>query len=62
MFTIEADGFLYKMVRSIVGTLLEVGKGKMTIAEFKKIVRFGIRAKAGNTVTSNGLCLLKVKY
>ncbi|MBC8552761.1 MAG: tRNA pseudouridine(38-40) synthase TruA [Candidatus Brocadiales bacterium] len=62
MFTVEADGFLYKMVRSIVGTLLEVGKGKMTIAEFKKIVKSGARAKAGNTVAANGLCLLKVKY
>ena len=62
LFTIEADGFLYKMVRSIVGTLLEVGKGKMTIAEFKKIVKSGARAKAGNTVAANGLCLLKVKY
>ncbi len=60
--TIEADGFLYKMVRSIVGTLLEVGKGKMTIAEFNKIVKSGKRAKAGDTVTANGLCLLKVKY
>lgn len=62
MFTVEADGFLYKMVRSIVGTLLEVGKGKMTITEFKKIVKSGIRANAGNTVAANGLCLLKVKY
>ena len=62
VFTVEADGFLYKMVRSIVGTLIEVGKGKMTVAEFKKIVKSGTRAKAGNTVTANGLCLLKVKY
>lgn len=62
MFTVEADGFLYKMVRSIVGTLLEVGKGKMTITEFKKIVKSGTRANAGNTVAANGLCLLKVKY
>ena len=62
VFTVEADGFLYKMVRSIVGTLIEVGRGKMTIAEFKKIVKLGARAKAGNTVTANGLCLLKVKY
>ncbi len=61
-FTIEADGFLYKMVRSIVGTLLEVGKGKMTITEFKRIVKSGTRAKAGNTVAASGLCLLKVKY
>ncbi len=62
VFTIEADGFLYKMVRSIVGTLIEVGRGKMTVTEFKKIVKSGARAKAGNTVTASGLCLLKVKY
>ncbi len=62
LFTIEADGFLYKMVRSIVGTLLEVGRGKMTINEFRKTVRSGIRARAGNTVPANGLCLLRVKY
>ncbi len=62
VFTVEADGFLYKMVRSIVGTLIEVGRGKMTVTEFKKIVKSGARAKAGNTVTANGLCLLKVKY
>ena len=62
LFTIEADGFLYKMVRAIVGTLLEVGRGKMTIKEFKKTVKSGIRSKAGNTVPANGLCLLRVKY
>ncbi|MCP4269776.1 MAG: tRNA pseudouridine(38-40) synthase TruA [Candidatus Brocadiaceae bacterium] len=62
LFTIEADGFLYKMVRSIVGTLLEVGRGKMTITEFKKIVKSRDRTKAGNTVPAKGLCLLKVKY
>jgi len=62
LFTIEADGFLYKMVRAIVGTLLEVGRGKMTIKEFNKTVKSGIRSKAGNTVPANGLCLLRVKY
>jgi len=62
LFTIEADGFLYKMVRSIVGTLLEVGKGKMTITEFKKVSRSGTRSLAGATVPAKGLCLLKVKY
>ncbi len=61
-FTIEADGFLYKMVRSIVGTLLEVGRGRMTITEFKKIVKSRDRVKAGNTAPAKGLCLLKVKY
>ena len=62
IFTVEADGFLYKMVRSVVGTLIEIGRGKMTITEFKKIVKSGVRAKAGNTVPAYGLCLLKVKY
>ena len=61
-FTIEADGFLYKMVRAIVGTLLEVGRGKMTIKGFRETVKSGIRSKAGNTVPANGLCLLRVKY
>jgi tRNA pseudouridine38-40 synthase len=61
-FTIEADGFLYKMVRAIVGTLLEVGRGKMTLGKFRETVKSGIRAKAGNTVPANGLCLLRVKY
>lgn len=62
LFTVEADGFLYKMVRSIVGTLLEVGRGKMKITEFKRIVKSRDRGKAGNTVPAKGLCLLKVKY
>jgi len=53
---------MYKMVRSIVGTLLEVGKGKMNITEFKQIVKSRIRARAGNTVAASGLCLLEVKY
>jgi tRNA pseudouridine38-40 synthase len=61
-FTVEADGFLYKMVRAIVGTLLEVGRGKMTIKKFRETVKSGIRSKAGNTVPANGLCLLRVKY
>ena len=42
--------------------LLEIGRGKMAITEFKKIVKSGTRAKAGNTVPAHGLCLLKVKY
>lgn len=60
--TVEANGFLYKMVRSIVGTLLEVGKDKMTIKEFKKVFKSKDRSSAGATVPSKGLCLLQVKY
>ena len=62
LFTIEADGFLYKMVRSIVGTLLGVGREKMTIKEFKRVLKSRSRPLAGATVPARGLCLLRVKY
>jgi tRNA pseudouridine38-40 synthase len=62
LFTIEADGFLYKMVRSIVGTLLGVGKEKMTIKEFKRVLKSRSRSLAGATVPARGLCLIRVKY
>ncbi len=62
LFTVEADGFLYKMVRAIVGTLLEVGRGKLTIKEFKRLLKSGTRSQACATVPSKGLCLLKVRY
>ncbi len=62
LFTIEADGFLYKMVRSIVGTLLGVGREKITIKEFKSILKSRSRPLAGATVPARGLCLLRVKY
>jgi len=62
LFTIEADGFLYKMVRSIVGTLLGVGREKMTIKEFKRVLKSRSRSLAGATVPARGLCLLRVKY
>jgi tRNA pseudouridine38-40 synthase len=60
--TLEADGFLYKMVRSIVGTLIEVGEGKLTVEEFKKIFHGKNRSLAGKTASPQGLCLIKVKY
>jgi tRNA pseudouridine38-40 synthase len=62
LFTIEADGFLYKMVRSIVGTLLGVGREKITIKEFKRVLKSRSRSLAGATVPARGLCLLRVKY
>ncbi len=60
--TIEADGFLYNMVRIIVGTLLYVGQGKLTPAEVREIVGSGRREEAGPTVPPQGLCLMKVNY
>ncbi len=59
---LEAEGFLYKMVRSIVGTLLDVGEGKLSANEFKEIFQKRDRRFAGKTAPPHGLCLVKVKY
>lgn len=59
---LEANGFLYKMARSIVGTLLGVGEGKLTVAEFRKVVSGKNRSLAGQTALPQGLVLMKVKY
>jgi tRNA pseudouridine38-40 synthase len=61
-FRIEADGFLRFMVRNIVGTLVDVGLGKTTAAEFKQILKSGDRTRAGATAPARGLCLMEVKY
>ena len=62
VFTIEADRFLRNMVRAIVGTLLEVGKGKISVDDFCKIIESKNRCKAGSSVPANGLFLVDVKY
>jgi len=59
---IEANGFLYKMVRNIIGTLIEIGKGKLKKGDMKKILLSKLRRNAGPTAPAQGLCLLKVKY
>ncbi len=61
-FLIEADGFLYHMVRNIAGTLLEVGRGKISPKEFSKILKSQRRFLAGPTVPACGLTLVRVKY
>ncbi len=61
-FDIEADGFLYKMVRSIIGTLLEVGRGKLKPKEISRILSGKNRKFAGPTAPAKGLALLKVIY
>jgi len=61
-FEIEANGFLKQMVRSIVGTLVEVGKGKINPEEFQKILTSKDRKKAGPTAPAHGLFLKEVKY
>jgi tRNA pseudouridine38-40 synthase len=62
LIDIEADGFLYKMVRNIIGTLIEIGLGRIKKGELKKILCVKVRRNAGPTAPAQGLCLLKVKY
>lgn len=62
IFTIKADRFLRNMVRAIVGTLLEVGKGKITIDDFKKIIEAKDRGAAGTSVPAQGLFLVDIEY
>jgi tRNA pseudouridine(38-40) synthase len=61
-FTIEANAFLYHMVRSIVGTLLQVGDGNLSISEFEAALNGADRALAGPTAAPQGLCLIRVQY
>ncbi|MCX6894510.1 MAG: tRNA pseudouridine(38-40) synthase TruA [Verrucomicrobia bacterium] len=61
-FIIEGDGFLYKMCRGIVGTLVQVGQGKIPMAEVEKILAHRNRAAAGMTAPAHGLVLWKVFY
>ncbi len=61
-FRVQADGFLYHMVRNLVGTLLEVGRGKIAPEEVQKILLAKDRRKAGPTAPSTGLTLVNVSY
>jgi tRNA pseudouridine38-40 synthase len=61
-FEIESNGFLKQMVRSIVGTLVEVGKGKIRASDFQKIMNSEDRKEAGPTAPAQGLFLKEVKY
>lgn len=60
--TINADGFLYHMVRNIMGTLLLVGTKRMTLAEFQAVIAAKDRKAAGPTAPAGGLCLEEVFY
>lgn len=62
VFTIEADRFLRNMVRSIVGTLFEVGTRKISVAEFCAIIEAKNRCKAGASVAAHGLYLVDIRY
>jgi tRNA pseudouridine38-40 synthase len=61
-FYIAADAFLFRMVRSIVGTLKKVGTGEISPVEFSKIVTSADRSQGANIAPPNGLCLIEVLY
>ncbi len=60
--TVEGTGFLHHMVRNIVGTLLELGRGQMSLEEFGNLLHARDRTLAGFTAPARGLTLLKVRY
>jgi tRNA pseudouridine38-40 synthase len=62
VFYITADRFLRGMVRAIVGTLIEVGNGRMSIAAFEQVIQSKDRRKAGRAVPPQGLFLASVSY
>jgi len=61
-FSIEADGFLKRMVRMLTGTLVEVGKGKITSDDFKKLISTNEHSKHIFTAPPWGLYLYKINY
>jgi tRNA pseudouridine38-40 synthase len=61
-FEIEANAFCHQMVRSIVGTLVEMGHGRKRAGEMTAILRSGDRQRAGQMAPPEGLCLWQVRY
>ena len=62
MFTIVADRFLRNMVRAIVGTLVDVGLGRVSYSELKDVIEKKDRSAAGKSAPANGLFLNRIKY
>ena len=62
VYEVAADGFLHHMVRNIVGTLLEVGRGKLSAGDVARILASRERGRAGPTAPARGLHLMRVEY
>jgi tRNA pseudouridine38-40 synthase len=62
VFTIKADRFLRNMVRAIVGTMIEIGIGKMNLWEFEEIILARDRCRAGKSAPAKGLFLIDIEY
>lgn len=61
-FSVTGNGFLYNMVRILVGTLIEIGRGKISLNDLEILLQGNNRQKAGKTVSPDGLYLKEVKY
>ena len=61
-YEVRGNGFLHHMVRNITGTLIEVGRGKLSPADVLRILEARDRSLAGPTAPARGLCLMKVEY
>jgi tRNA pseudouridine38-40 synthase len=61
-FDIEANAFLYRMVRSIVGTLVQVGLGELSGPQFAEILEARDRSRIKRIAPAHGLCLMRVDY
>jgi len=62
LYTVEANGFLRYMVRAMVGTLLEIGRGRVSPERVEELFQGKKRTLASPTAPAKGLCLVKVKY
>jgi tRNA pseudouridine38-40 synthase len=62
VFTISANRFLRNMVRAIVGTMMDIGRGKLTPDDMHRIIRSGNRSEAGASVPAHGLYLTEILY
>jgi len=61
-FNVRGSGFLKNMVRVLVGTLIDIGSGRLSIAQTADLLRCGHRRDAGRTAPAHGLCLMEVWY
>lgn len=61
-FEISANRFLRNMVRAVVGTLIEVGRGRMTLDDFRKVIEGKRRTEAGESMPANALFLVDIRY
>ena len=61
-FSIEANRFLHNVVRIMAGTLLDVGRGKISVKDFQEVLQSKDRRNAGPTAPAKGLCLMGVWY